>query len=297
MNERLSQALNECPSSLANALLPYLNSDTFHASFSATEVIALQQSSGLSSTELALALLPLAASYAFAPLSDFKVGAIAHGASGRWYLGANMEFITTPLQQTVHAEQSAINHAWISGETRLNQMTVNYTPCGHCRQFMNELNCAEQLLIQLPDTPPRTLPFYLPHAFGPKDLGITHALFDPQIHAMTMHHDPLINAALSAASQSYAPYTHAYSAVALLLDTGQRVTGRYAENAAFNPSLPPLQSALIILRLQGYDPSSITRAVFVEIAGAAISQKSATLATLSALGCHDIETLTFTTNG
>lgn len=74
------------------------------------------------------------------------------------------------MQQTVHAEQSAISHAWLRGEKGLAAVTVNYTPCGHCRQFMNELNSGLDLRIHLPGRAPHTLRDYLPDAFGPKDL-------------------------------------------------------------------------------------------------------------------------------
>ena len=77
-----------------------------------------------------------------------------------------------PLQQTVHAEQSAITHARLRGEKGLRKVTVNYTPCGHCRQFMNELNSGTDLLIQLPELAAMPLKTLLPHAFGPVDLGI-----------------------------------------------------------------------------------------------------------------------------
>lgn len=50
-------------------------------------------------------------------LSHFNVGAIARGVSGRWYFGGNMEFLGATMQQTVHAEQSAISHARLRGET------------------------------------------------------------------------------------------------------------------------------------------------------------------------------------
>lgn len=33
-----------------------------------------------------------------------------------WYFGGNMEFLGATMQQTVHAEQSAISHAWLRGE-------------------------------------------------------------------------------------------------------------------------------------------------------------------------------------
>ncbi|WP_241602441.1 cytidine deaminase [Rosenbergiella nectarea] len=292
MNDSLLNALQGCTPRLGEALRPYVMADNFKASFSAEEVSALQQASGLSATELALALLPLAASYAITPLSHFNVGAIAQGISGRWYLGANMEFASAPIQQTIHAEQSAINHAWMCNEPQLTAVTVNYTPCGHCRQFMNELNSAQQLTIHLPGCTPQTLHDYLPNAFGPKDLGITDTLFDPQAHPFAAQSDPLIQAAIDAASQSYAPYTRAYSGIALQIDGEHWVTGRYAENAAFNPSLPPLQSALIMLQLQGYPVSAITRAVLVEVSDAALSQQSASAAILTALGGYSLETVT-----
>lgn len=39
-----------------------------------------------------------------------------------------MEFLGATMQQTVHAEQSAISHAWLRGEKALSAITVNYTP-------------------------------------------------------------------------------------------------------------------------------------------------------------------------
>ncbi len=66
---------------------------------------------------------------------------------------------------TVHAEQSAISHAWLSGEKALAAITVNYTPCGHCRQFMNELNSGLDLRIHLPGREAHALRDYLPDAF------------------------------------------------------------------------------------------------------------------------------------
>jgi cytidine deaminase len=42
------------------------------------------------------------------------------------------------------------------------------------------------------------------------------------------------------------------------------ITGSYCENAAFNPSLSPLQAALVNLAARGKKYSQITRAVLVE---------------------------------
>lgn len=295
MNQQVQAVTSQCPSSLAEALLPFLTDGSFAASFSPAEIQILQQRSGLTSQALAVALLPLAASYALTPLSGFKVGAIAQGASGRWYLGANMEFAGSALQQTVHAEQSAITHAWMKDESSLTAITVNYTPCGHCRQFMNELNSGAQLVINLPECSPQTLNYYLPNAFGPKDLGITRCLFDPQHRHFLPHPEPLAQAAILAASQSYAPYSEAYSGVAIRTRQGRIVSGRYAENAAYNPTLPPLQAALIMLNLMGYTAADIAEVTLAEFDSAKVSQYPATHATLAAICDKPLSLVTIST--
>ncbi|MBP5211685.1 MAG: hypothetical protein J6Z30_02390, partial [Pyramidobacter sp.] len=53
------------------------------------------------------AFLPRAAELVNVPISNFRVGAAALGASGRVWLGANQEFAGLPLNFTVHAEQAA----------------------------------------------------------------------------------------------------------------------------------------------------------------------------------------------
>jgi cytidine deaminase len=76
--------------------------------------------------------------------------------------------------------------------------------------------------------------------------------------------DPLILAALQAANKSYAPYSQDYSGTALLTTDGKIYTGQYAENAAFNPSMSPLQSALAQMNVGGNLYQDIKRAVLVE---------------------------------
>ena len=95
-------------------------------------------------------------------------------------------------------------------------------------------------------------------------------------------HDRLVDAALDAASRSYAPYSKSSSGCAIQTDR-QTFAGSYLENAAFNPSLPPLQSALVNLVLAGEDFAAIRRVVLVEVNGAAISQRAATEAVLAAI--------------
>ncbi|MBJ3815429.1 cytidine deaminase [Shimwellia pseudoproteus] len=289
MDPRFSPVVTTLPEALRAALTPLLTVAHFPAMLSAPQVEQLKQASGLNDSELAFALLPLAAACAHTEISHFNVGAIARGISGNLYFGANMEFPGTTMQQTIHAEQSAITHAWMRGEKALTDITVNYTPCGHCRQFMNELNSGTGLTIHLPGRQPGTLGQYLPDAFGPRDLAITTLLLDDINHGLQADGDALTQAAIAAANRSHAPYSHAPSGVALEMKDGTILPGSYAENAAYNPSLPPLQAALNLAWLSGYRPDDIQRAILAEKATALLVQWDATVATLKSLNCPAIE--------
>lgn len=289
MRSRFHVAFAQLPAALQTALQPLLADDHFPAMFSSAQVETLKRQTGLDDDALAFALLPVAAACARADISHFNVGAVARGVSGNLYFGGNMEFIGATMQQTVHAEQSAITHAWMRGERELVSITVNYTPCGHCRQFMNELNSGATLSIRLPGRQPATLGDYLPDAFGPRDLDIKTLLLDEVDHGFALHGDELTQAAIKAANRSHAPYSLAPAGVALELRDGSVLSGSYAENAAFNPSLPPLQAALNLLSLSGYDYSDVQRAVLAERADAPLTQWDATAATLKALGCQNID--------
>ncbi|WP_426448362.1 cytidine deaminase [Siccibacter colletis] len=292
MHSRFHSSFEQLTADLQSALAPLLDHDHFPAMFTADQATELKKRSGLDDDALAFALLPLAAACARTGISHFNVGAVARGVSGNLYFGGNMEFPGTTMQQTVHAEQSAISHAWMRGETQLAALTVNYTPCGHCRQFMNELNSGLTLRINLPGRTSATLGDYLPDAFGPRDLEIVHLLMDPQSHGLHAEGDALSQAALAAANRSHAPYSNSPSGIAIEMQDGTVFTGSYAENAAFNPTLPPLQCALNVLSLSGYDYADITRAVLAEKADATLMQWDATVATLKSVGCERVERLT-----
>jgi len=248
-------------------------------------------------------LLPLAQHYAVVPVSHFRVGAVAaglpaaRGASLTLYLGANYEFEGVALSFTVHAEQCATNNAWLHGERGLALLAVTAAPCGYCRQFLNELSTAAKLSVLLPaKTRPgfSTTPLakLLPQSFGPTDLDIQGGLMDPALAAPTLQlagrakNDPVIAAALEAARSSYAPYptdqAGQFAGVALQLADGTVFAGRYAGNAAYNPSFSPLESALAYA--QANSPLGVARrvkrCVLVEVPTLA-SQRSATDAVLA----------------
>ena len=287
MQSALAHAIDQLPPALRSELLAWHQQHSL-AVLPAELMQRLQQVSGLELPQLTLTLLPLAAAFSYATISHFHVGAIVWGGSGNFYLGANMEFSRQSLSQTIHAEQCAINHAWLHNETSLLGITINASPCGHCRQFMNETSSAQTLRIYLP-TSEHALPQLLPAAFGPRDLGVLDGLLQPQQHPLPHQFaDRLLQAAAEAATQSYAPYSHSYAGVALQTQDGSLFCGRYAENAAFNPSLPPLQSALIMLRMAGYGPEDIQAAALVESQQGQISHLAATQALLEAYGVQQV---------
>jgi len=231
-------------------------------------------------------LIPEAKKFAIPPISNFYVGAVARGTSGKTYFGANFEFTGEALSFTVHAEQAAVVQAMAGGETGLEMIAVSAAPCGYCRQFLNELTTAATLRVQIPGHPLMDLPQLLPAAFGPRDLGVDAALMSPQSHGLTLDApDPLAAAALAAANASYAPYSHGYAGVALQTRDGAIYSGSVAENAAYNPSISPLEAAIVNLVIGGRKAyADIADAVLVEAADAPVSQASATRAVLGSIG-------------
>lgn len=250
--------------------------------------------------EIMVRLLPVAAAYARPAISRFPVGAVAMGQPvaglpddlGNLYLGASYEFSGQALSFTVHAEQSATNNAWLHGETGLQFLSVTAAPCGYCRQFLYEITTARKgfaILLSNPDAEPPyseiPLATLLPNAFGPRDLGKQAALMQPQHHRLKYpDSSQLVQQTLEAANQSYAPYSGNCAAVGLMLKDETIVVGRYAENAAFNPSLSPLESAVSQLNL--FRPPQvrleISAALLIE-AESKVSQHEMTMDGLSAV--------------
>lgn len=233
-----------------------------------------------------LDLIPEAKRFAIPPISNFFVGAAARGTSGKIYLGANFEFPGEALSFCVHAEQAAVVQAMAGGESGIEMIAVSAAPCGYCRQFLYELTTASTLRVQIPGREPALLSELLPAAFGPADLGVDAALMSPQSHGLALDApDELAAAALEAANASYAPYTNGYAGVALRTRDGAIFRGSLAENAAYNPSMSPLEAAIVNLVLNGQKSyADIAEAVLVEAASTPVSQEGATRAVLRTIG-------------
>ncbi|XP_020239992.1 cytidine deaminase 1 [Cajanus cajan] len=213
------------------------------------------------------------------PISNFNVAAVGLGASGRAFVGVNIEFPGLPFHHTIHAEQFLLTNMSLHAETTLHSFAVSAAPCGHCRQFLQELRHAPdvQILITSDPNPSFTpLSHLLSHHFGPHDLlpQSEPLLLEPRHNNLTLPNpNSLTLAALEAANASHAPYSACPSGVALLDSKGALYKGSYIESAAYNPSLGPLQAALVaFISAGGGDYEDIAAAVLVEKEGALIKQ-------------------------
>lgn len=240
---------------------------------------------GLTVEQLMMRLVPIAMRHSVCPISGFQVGAVGLGVSGDLYMGTNLEFPGMALNQTVHGEQFLIAQALGGGEKGFRCLAVSAPPCGHCRQFLNELDGASRLEIVLTNGRQYSLHSLLPHFFGPEDLGVHGALLNSPpafIELKEECHDPLVLEAAEAARASYAPYSNCPAGVALAAN-GKLYRGSYAENVAFNPSLSPLQSALTHLVADGVAFEAIERVVLVQKDLSGACQEQATRALLLGL--------------
>ena len=231
--------------------------------------------------DLMIRLLPVAAAFASPTISGFRVGAVASGEPfgarwGRLCLGGNMEFAGETLGLTIHAEQAATLSAWFAGERGIVALAASASPCGHCRQFLNEIGSSSDLQIITPSvgaTPRRhTLEALLPDSFRPGDLGVAAGPFDQSRVEMTVGNhrgSALVEAARQAAGSSYAPYTGSYAGCSLQTTEGVTYAASYIENAAYNPSCLALPCALLRFHLHGGEDTAgrIEQVALVEVQG------------------------------
>jgi cytidine deaminase len=286
----VAELLARHPAAFQEILHRSSESADFRGPITAADAEHMAEQPGVTAHQVMLDLLPFAALYAEPVISNFQVGAVAQGLSGNLYYGANIEFKSEALSCTVHAEQAAAMNAWMQGEAGLSALAVSAAPCGYCRQFLYELVTAATLKILLPNAKPVLLPSFLPDPFGPSNLGIRGGLMQAANQQLTVNsQDPLVLAALAAANMSYAPYSRGYSGVALVTADGGTYSGAHAENAAFNPSMSPMEAAISQLNISGADLRSIRRAVLVEVQNGVSSQVHSATAVLSSISGIPLE--------
>jgi cytidine deaminase len=284
LDEKLRAMLPGMGAKARELLLHSLHEPGFDGTLSAKDAGALAQLESKTVSNLMVELLPLAASYARPSISNFHVGALVRGVSGRLYIGANFEVSGQTLGATVHAEQSASANAYMHREESLTDLAVTAAPCGLCRQFLWEICYGTGLNVLTRNHPPATLKSLLPDAFGPKDLGLQKGALPVAPSPVKLKNPAgtqVAAAALEAAQMSYAPYTNSHAGVAIRTSRGRIYRGSYIENAAYNPSLGPLQVALAALTVAGDDAAQIVEAVLVEIPEKPVSHKASAAGVLS----------------
>ncbi len=113
---------------------------------------------------------------AYAPYSNYRVGAALRTRSGRIFTGCNVENAAYPTSMC--AERVAVYKAVSEGEKEFDVIAVvtpnGGTPCGGCRQVMAEFGL--DMVVLVADGEGRlvqetTVAKLLPGAFTPKDLG------------------------------------------------------------------------------------------------------------------------------
>ncbi|KAG7023653.1 Cytidine deaminase 1, partial [Cucurbita argyrosperma subsp. argyrosperma] len=137
------------------------------------------------------------------------------------------------------------------------------------------------------------LPQFLPHRFGPYDLlnKDVPLLLEPRFNGLSLSDESAENhtlcngahgsdweklkrAALDAANMSHAPYSRCPSGVALIDTDGQIYKGSYMESAAYNPSMGPVQTAIVsYVAGGGGGYERIVAAVLVEKDGVDVKQE------------------------
>ena len=116
-----------------------------------------------------------ASTRAYAPYSDFRVGAAILTENGAIHTGCNVENASYGL--AICAERNAAATMVASPDDREIRLVAVYSPdaspcfpCGACRQVLREFRCKEVIVEEASGL--RRYPFeeILPHAFGPEDL-------------------------------------------------------------------------------------------------------------------------------
>ena len=115
---------------------------------------------------------------AYAPYSNFRVGACLKGATGAYYLGCNIE--NAAYSPSNCAERTAMFKAVYEGERQFDAIAIVWdgenpaVPCGVCRQVLAEFCDPEMPVICANRTGEYKLVAVgelLPDAFLPRDLG------------------------------------------------------------------------------------------------------------------------------
>lgn len=257
------------------------------------EVTAIVTSLGLPGPEpVALAAVPHAAALADPPISGYRVGVVGlEDGSGDLLLAGNLEFPGADLTRTVHAEGAVATRAFLRG-TALTAIALHAArPCAFCRQTLAEFAWAPALRLIDRLGHVRGFEELYPWAFVPGALGVpaagSSAPGDGAWPDLGLDDDRLPRdvaaALLDAGRHAHAPYSGCPAAVVLRTRDGTLVAGRTLESVAFDPTLGPLQTALVALRAGGHGYADLDAAWLASRSGGAVDDVGPTRQLLAAI--------------
>jgi len=238
------------------------------------EVAALVERFGLRDVEeLMLLALPAARDIARPPISGFFVGAVGLEAeTGNLVLGGNVEFPGTHLGFTVHGEGFVLARAFSRGTTIARLAIGEAHPCAHCRQFLSEFAATRDMVLIDPLGHRLSMAELYPWPFDPDYLGETGAVPGRKAWSLAAGDTRL----RAAGERAHAPYSKCPAAVVLTLADGSELSGSAIESVAFNPSMGPLQAALIELIAHGRSYDEIAAARLGTVTGGAVDFAAST---------------------
>ncbi|CAL9227334.1 unnamed protein product [Arabidopsis halleri] len=275
------------------------------------------ESSGAFNSQTLMPLINRARPLAHALLSQAPLVAVGRGSSGRTFLGVNVELRGLPLNQSIRPEQFLVVNLALNNERKLNCLAISadgsyfFPPCGHSCEFLQEIRDASNIQILITDPihknviTNKSLSTFLPQKFPPYYVvpgNFPRLLDDNRNNGLTLINPNLtreicVNSdrcnhlkcrALNAANRSYAPYSGCPSGVALMDSQGKVYSGWRMESMAFNPSLGPVQAALVDFMTNGggKDFKKIVQAVLVERV-ALLSQEATAKMILEEIAHHN----------
>lgn len=245
--------------------------------------------------DAAILALDAAAALARPPISSYRVGVVGIGAaSGDLYLGGNLEFPGASIWHTVHAEGFAALLARARGDRLAVLASTQTRPCAHCRQVLAEFEGGLDLRMVDPHGHDLRLEEVYPWPFAPGDLGQRGALPDagpsPALLEPASLPEAIAAALASAGRRAHAPYSGCRSAVVLRLADGSLHDGACLESVAFNPTVGPLQDALVGLVAAGRRYDEIAEAWLAVPPRAAVNHEATTRDLLAAVADAPLHT-------
>jgi cytidine deaminase len=247
------------------------------------EVTSLCTWFGLDNVEqLMLLILPHARKLSRPLISKFEVGAVGlERDSGAIVIGWNVEFPGTHLGMTLHGEGFITTRAFSRGEALSTIAIGEAHPCAHCRQYLSEFAASRDLrLIDLLGHRLKLSELY-PWPFDPAYLGESGAVPGtvqwPDLRLESNTLQPEVADRLEWAGQrAYAPYSKCPSAVVLVLNDGNLISGATIESVAYNPTISPLQGAIVDLLGHGYEYRDVVDAALVTSRGGPVDFAAST---------------------